>query len=69
MDVCDWLRKFLHDGPKEVEEIKNAARAAGYTKGELREARRICFIKVVNNWSPGHPTADRWFWQLPEDKV
>ncbi len=69
MDICEWLRNFLHDGPKEVEEIQNAARAAGYTKGELREARRICFIRVTNNWSPGHPATDRWFWQLPEDEA
>ena len=33
MDVCDWLREFLRDGPKEVSEIKSAAKAAGYTRG------------------------------------
>ncbi len=69
MDICDWLRIFLQDGPKEVEEIRNAARTAGYTRGELREAKRICGVKVTNNWSPGHPVADRWFWQIPEDEA
>ncbi len=69
MDICDWLRNFLQDGPKEVGEIRNAARAAGYTRGELREAKRICGVKATNNWSPEHPVADRWFWQIPEDEA
>lgn len=69
MDVCDWLREFLRDGPKEVSEIKSAAKAAGYTRGALREAKRLCFIRVTNNYDRyGHPFADRWFWYLPEDK-
>mgnify|MGYP007084637222 FL=1 len=69
MDACDWLREFLRDGPKEVSEIRNAARAAGYTRGDLREAKRLCFIRVTNNYDLyGHPFIDRWFWHLPEDK-
>lgn len=69
MDVCDWLRNFLKNGSKEVSEIRQAAKTAGYTRGELREARRICFIRVTNNWSPEHPFTDRWYWSLPEDEA
>ncbi len=65
-DVCDWLREYLRGGPQDVSEIKAAARAAGYTRGDLREAKQICGIQVTNNWSPGHPVADKWLWQLPE---
>lgn len=69
MDICDWLREFLRDGPKEVGEIRRAARAAGYTRGDLREAKRICFIRVTNNYDRyEHPFVDRWFWYLPEDE-
>lgn len=68
-DICDWLRNFLKDGPKEVSEIRMAARRAGYTKGDLREARRICFIRVTNNWSEEHPFTDRWYWQLTEENA
>ena len=69
MNVCDWLRGFLRDGPKEVGEIRRAARAAGYTRGDLREAKRLCFIRVENNYDPfEHPFTDEWFWYLPEDK-
>lgn len=69
MDICDWLRDFLKDGPREVSEIRLAAKAAGFTRGELREARRICFIRVTNNWSQERPFTDRWFWALPEDET
>ena len=67
-DVCDWLREYLHDGPREVNEIRAAARAAGYTKGDLRKAKLICRIQVTNNWSMYQP-ADRWIWKLPEGSV
>lgn len=69
-DACDWLREYLRDGPKEVGEIRLAAKAAGYTKGNLRDAKLICGVQVSNNWSRfSQPTADEWYWSLPEDKV
>lgn len=68
-DVCDWLRGYLHDGPRGVDEIRAAAREAGYTRGDLREAKQICGILVTNNWTPIHPVTDRWFWRLPEEEA
>lgn len=44
-DVCDWLREYLRDGPKEVNEIRAAAREAGYSRFELRDAKRICGVR------------------------
>ena len=67
MDICDWLRDYLKAGPKEVDEIRAAAKAAGYSRFELRDARRICLIRVSNNWSKEHPKTDQWLWSLPED--
>lgn len=66
MDVADWLRAYLKDGEKEVSEIRAAAKAAGYSRFALREARRICFIRVTNNGSRDRPKPDKWFWILPE---
>lgn len=66
-DICDWLRDFLKDGPKEVSEIRAAAKEAGYSRFQLREARCTCFIRVTSNWSKEHPFSDQWFWTLPED--
>ena len=68
MDVCDWLRAFLKDGPKEVSEIRNAAKAAGYSQFQLREAKRLCFIQTTNNWQEDRRITDEWFWSLPEDE-
>lgn len=68
-DVCDWLREYLRDGPKEVNEIRAAAREAGYSRFELRGAKRICGVRSKNNWTQEHPFTDRWFWELPEDDV
>lgn len=65
-DVCDWLRGYLRNGPKEVSEIRVAAKAAGYTRGELRDAKMICGVQVSNNWSSDHPETDKWYWALPE---
>lgn len=67
-DICDWLRAQQKGGPRETTEIRQKAKEAGYTRGELREAKRLCRIATVNNWSLGHPFADRWFWSLPEDE-
>lgn len=69
IDVCDWLRNFLKNGPREVSDIRIAAKAAGYSRFELREARRICLIRVANNWSPEHLNTDQWYWSLPEDRA
>lgn len=68
-DVCDWLREYLRDGPKEVSDIRNAAKAAGYTRGDFRDAKMICGVRVTNNWSPSHPVADEWYWRLPENQT
>ena len=69
IDACDWLRSYLRDGPVEVNEIRRAAKAAGYSRLELREAKWACCIVVTNNWSQEHPFTDRWFWSLSEDGV
>ena len=68
-DVCDWLREYLQDGPKEVSEIRAAAKGSGYSRGDLREAKQICGIRTTNNWTPEHPFTDRWYWSLPEGEA
>lgn len=68
-DVCDWLREYLRDGqPHDTEEVKQAARAAGYTRGDLRDARMICGVRTTNNAKAGIRGVSRWFWSLPEDR-
>lgn len=64
IDICDWLREFLADGPREVSEVRAAARSAGYTKGEIRDGKMICQIQTTNNWTKDQP-ATEWYWSLP----
>ena len=68
-DICDWLRAFLQDGPKEVSAVRKAALAAGYKRGELKEARQLCFVKSTNNWNQYTGYATEWYWSLPEDQA
>ena len=67
-DIYEWLREYLRDGPKDVAAIRKAARDAGYTKGELREAKLICGVRTTNNRSATHLVTNRWFWELSEAK-
>lgn len=61
MDIYEWLRKFLQDGPKNVNDIRDAALLAGYSKREIREGKKLCRIKSVHN------KADEWIWSLQEE--
>ncbi len=67
--ICDWLRGYLRDAPREVGEVRAAAKAAGYTRAQLKEARRMLGIWTTNNWEKDHPETSRWFWQLPGEQA
>lgn len=69
IDICDWLRDRLKSGPVDVTDIRADAKVAGYARGELREAKCLCGVRVENNWSHDNPVADRWFWSLPEEQA
>lgn len=56
-DVCDWLREYLRkNGTTDCETVRDAARVAGYTKGEIKAAKLIC--QVVSTSTV--------YWSLPE---
>lgn len=63
-----WLELFLLlPGKHEVSQIKAAAFEAGYTKSELRDAKKQCRIIVTNNWSAVSKAATEWYWSLPKE--
>lgn len=64
LDICDWLKDFLSAGPREASEVRAMARAAGYTRGEIKEGKQILQIKTTNNWTKTQP-ATVWYWSLP----
>lgn len=67
MDAIKWLREYLKDGPKETRDVSLAAKSAGLTKGELREAKQLCRVVTTNDRSGSRPPR-KWFWSLPEDE-
>ncbi len=64
MDAVEWLRDFLEESPREVSEVRAASKAAGFTRGEIKEAKHELQVKTTSNWSPGQP-ATVWYWSLP----
>lgn len=67
MDICDWLREILKNGPKDCVDVKAAAKKAGYSRFQLKEAREFCGVKTTNDWTAAKSGASRWLWEIPED--
>ena len=66
-NACDWLRSYLSDGPKEVSDIRIAAKQEGFSRAELRLAKGLLEVQVTNNWSREHSFTDQWFWSLTKE--
>lgn len=63
-----WLELYLLlPGKHEVSQIKIAALDAGYTKAELKNAKRQCHVVVTNNWSANNRITSEWYWHLPKE--
>lgn len=59
-DICDWLRDYLKKhGRSDCETVKGAAKTAGYTKGEIKEAKLLCRVK----------SESVIYWSLREDEA
>ena len=52
-----WLQNYLQGkGPVDNETVRRDAKAAGYTRGELRDAKNACGVKIET----------KIFWSIPE---
>ena len=71
MDAYDWLKNFLSAGPVETSVIRKAGRQAGFTRGDLHEAKRVLGAITTNNAGHHHREnpATKWYWSLPEDQA
>ena len=75
-NVCDvmtakeWLYDYLSnhsaENPAEVSMIMAAGKSAGYSRKELREAKRELGVITTNNWNKETGVASEWYWTLPE---
>lgn len=64
IDPCDimtceeWLADYLHSGEEfPTNLVMNSARAAGFTRGQVRDARRTLGVKTTND-------GEVWYWKL-----
>lgn len=64
--LCEeWLYDFLKSEGKEYRYVKQKAFKAGYTKSELKVARK--FLGVVTICISGADGASKyWIWKLPD---
>ncbi len=66
LDCKNWLEKFLLDnGAVLCETVRGAAVAQGYTKAELKSARKLLKVKTRHQFDEGGATQN-WFWFIPE---
>lgn len=60
----EWLRKFLRDEKCVlVDVVRDEAKARGYTRGELKEARRLLGVKTFHQFDEYGATPN-YFWYL-----
>ena len=55
----NWLAEYLSYGAMNYKMVKTTAKAEGFTRGELREARGILGVKLIT------PEPDVYLWALP----
>ena len=65
MDCVNWLKEYLGRDSLECEFVKEAAKRAGYSKEELRAARKILGVKTWHQFDrTEEPFIENWFWYL-----
>lgn len=69
-DCTVWLKRYLALGMSECSAVRADAFAAGFTKAELKAARKELGVKTWHQIDTlEEPRIDNWFWYLPEDRV
>ncbi|MBC5689754.1 hypothetical protein H8S37_12585 [Mediterraneibacter sp. NSJ-55] len=64
MDCKTWLREYLADGLLHLcDEVRQAAKKAGYSRGELKQARKKLDVKTFHQFDELGDTGNH-FWYL-----
>lgn len=64
MKCREWLREKLEDGRIHLcEDVRGAALEAGFTRAELRQARKEIGVKTFHQFDEDGGTQN-WFWYL-----
>lgn len=71
MENCAvWLRRYLAPGMSECGAVREDAFVAGYTRAELKAARKELEVKTWHQIDTlEEPRIDNWFGYLPEDEA
>lgn len=66
--ICKaWLSGILADGePHNVENIREERKKAGYSKTEVKAAKKELGVISFNDANTQEGAAQNWFWQLPK---
>lgn len=60
----DWARKLFRDGELHLcEEVGLAAKSAGFSKQELKEARKRLGVKTYHMFDEDG-ASENWFWYM-----
>lgn len=62
-----WLLDYLYfHGPSLTGDVRSAAKEKGYTRAELKNARKEAGVKTYHSFDD---VIDVWYWHLPNQKV
>ena len=65
---AEWLKGYLSSDMSEVNATRSDALKAGFSKAELKEARKELGVKTFHQFDlTAEPRVENWFWYLPED--
>lgn len=66
-ECAEWLKRYLHDIGHEVlvDVVRGDAKLAGFTRGQLKDARKELGVVTVND-NEGDGITCMWWWDLPE---
>jgi hypothetical protein len=68
MKSCvEWLREYLQERPRHNKGVRRAAKAAGYSREQVREAKGVLGVRATPISDRGQRTS-AIFWKLPEDR-
>ncbi len=66
LDCKNWLGKFLSDnGTMLCDTVREEAVAQGYTRAELKSARKLLKVKTYHQFDEEGATQN-WFWFIPK---
>ena len=68
MDCKTWLALYLSDGQVHLTTaVSQKEKALGYSKSELREARKELGVKTFHQFDEFGDT-ENWFWHMEDEK-